>query len=87
MTEILDSELKNNFRISFFYRIVNCCMNAQSKALQQSVEQVYGAGGIGEVYSCNYCTHFGRHRRHLVNTSKIHGLDLTKILPYLSCQT
>ena len=49
MTESLASELNNIGRISFFYRIVNCCMHAQSKALQQSVEQVYVAGGLDEV--------------------------------------
>ena len=47
--ESLASELKNSVRISFFYRIVNCCLHAQSNSLQQSLEQVYGAGGIGEV--------------------------------------
>ena len=35
--------------ISFFCRIINCCLHAQSKALQQSVEQVYDAGGLREV--------------------------------------
>ena len=50
MTESLSSELKNSGHISFFYCIVNCCMHSQSKALQQSVEQVYGVGGLGEVY-------------------------------------
>ena len=45
--ESLASELKNYVRISFFYFIVNCCMYAQSKALQKSVEQLYGAGGLG----------------------------------------
>ena len=49
VTESLASEIKNVGGISFFYRIVNCCMYAQSKALQQSVEQVYVAGGLGEV--------------------------------------
>ena len=49
VTESLASELKNIVRISFFYHIVNCCLHSQSKALQQSVEQVYGAGGHGEI--------------------------------------
>ena len=49
MTESLASELKNIGRISFLYIIVNFCLHAQCKALHQSVEQVYGAGGIGEV--------------------------------------
>ena len=49
VTESLASELKNIGRISFFYCIVNCCLHAQYKALQKSVEQVYGAGGLGEV--------------------------------------
>ena len=49
MTESLVSELKNIGPISFLYRIINFCLNAQYKALQKSVEKVYGAGGIGEV--------------------------------------
>ena len=49
VTESLASELKNIGRISFLYIIVNFCLHAQCKALHQSVEQVYGAGGIGEV--------------------------------------
>ena len=49
MTDSLSGELKKNCHISLFYRIVNCCLHAQSKALQQSVEKVYGAGGLGEV--------------------------------------
>ena len=49
VTEILSSELKNVGRIIFFYRIVNYCLHSQSKALQKSVEQVYGAGGLQEV--------------------------------------
>ena len=49
VTESLASELENVGRISFFYRIVNFCLHAQSKALKQSVEQVYGAGGLGGV--------------------------------------
>ena len=50
MTEILASEFKNIGRISFFYRIFTFCLHDQYKALQKSVEQVYGAGGLGEVY-------------------------------------
>ena len=50
MTEGLSSELKNVGHISFFYHIVNCYMLAQSKALHLSVEKVYGAGGLQEVY-------------------------------------
>ena len=50
MTEVLSSEIKNIGRISFFYHIINCCLLAQSKALQKSVEKVYGAGGLQEVY-------------------------------------
>ena len=38
VTESLAIELTNVGRISFFYRIANCCMYAQSKALQQMVE-------------------------------------------------
>ena len=49
MTESLASELKNICRISFFYFILNCCLHSRYKALKQSVEQVYGAGGIEEV--------------------------------------
>ena len=37
VTDILSSELKNYGRISFFYLIVNCFMNDQSKSLQKSV--------------------------------------------------
>ena len=47
VTEILARELKNIGSNSFFYRIFNCCLQAQYKALQKSVEQVYGAGDIG----------------------------------------
>ena len=36
-TERLSSEIKNVGRISFLYRIVNCCMHDQFKALQQIV--------------------------------------------------
>ena len=50
VTKILASELKNVVRISFLCSIVNCCMHAQYKAMQKSVEQFYGAGGLGEVY-------------------------------------
>ena len=49
VTASLASELKYIDRISFFYLIINFCLHAQSKALQQSVEQVYGAGGPGGV--------------------------------------
>ena len=49
VTEILARELKNIGSNNFFYRIFNCCLQAQYKALQKSVEQVYGAGGLGEV--------------------------------------
>ena len=49
MTESLASELKKIGRIFVLYPIVNLCLHTQSKALQQSVEQVYGAGGIREV--------------------------------------
>ena len=42
VTESLASDLENIGRISFFYRIVNFCLHAKSKALKQSVEQVYG---------------------------------------------
>ena len=51
VTDNLSSELKNAGRISFFYRIVSCCMHAQYKTLYKSVEQVYGEIGIGEVSS------------------------------------
>ena len=47
VTEILDSEIKNVGRIIFLCRIINCYLHAQPKALQKSVEQVYGAGGLG----------------------------------------
>ena len=47
LKESLASELKNIGHMSFFYCIVNWCMQAQYKELQQSVEQVYGAGGLG----------------------------------------
>ena len=49
MTESLAIELKNICRISFFYCTFNCCLHSRYKALKQSVEQVYGAGGIEEV--------------------------------------
>ena len=49
MTYSLASEIKNIGHISFFYFVVNFCKHAQSKALQQSAEQVYGVCGIGEV--------------------------------------
>ena len=49
MIESLASELKNIGLISFFYFIFNCCPHAQYMALQKSVDQVYGAGGIGEI--------------------------------------
>ena len=38
VTDRLASELKSFGRISFFYRIVNFWLHAQSKALQKSVE-------------------------------------------------
>ena len=41
---------KNLVRICALYLIVNCYLHDQSKALQKSVEQVYGVDGIGEVY-------------------------------------
>ena len=49
VTESFSSKLKNIGHIIYFYRIVNCCLHAQSKALQKILENVYGAGGIGEV--------------------------------------
>ena len=49
VTESFASEIKSIGRISFLYRIINCCLHAQSKALHQIVEQVYGSGGTGEV--------------------------------------
>ena len=51
MTESLSEELKNIGHIYVLYHIFNCCLHAQSKALQRSVEQVYGAGGLREVSS------------------------------------
>ena len=49
ITESLSSQHNKFGHISFFYRIINSCLNDQSKELQQSVKQVYGAGGFGEV--------------------------------------
>ena len=49
VTESLSSELKNVGRNSFFYCIFNLFLHAQYNALQKSVEQVYGAGGLGGV--------------------------------------
>ena len=49
VTESLSSELKKIGRIIFFYCVVNCCLYVQSKSLRKILEQVYGAGGIGEV--------------------------------------
>ena len=48
--ESLAIELKNIGCISFFCSIVNCFLHVQYKSLQKSVEQVYGAGDIGEVF-------------------------------------
>ena len=36
-------------RIFVFYSIVNFCLHTQSRSLQESVEQVYGVGGLGGV--------------------------------------
>ena len=47
--EILASSIKDIGRIIFFYLIDNCCLHAQYETLQQSVDQVYGAGGLGKV--------------------------------------
>ena len=49
MTESLAGELKQMCIICVFYSTINCFLHAQYKALHKSVEQVYGAGSLGEV--------------------------------------
>ena len=50
VTDILASKLKNVVSICVLYCIINCFLHSQTKELQQSVEQLYGTGGIREVY-------------------------------------
>ena len=74
VTESLASEIK--MLVALFSSIVSstaACMTNLGhciKVCNKSMMQVV----LRRSLSCNYCTRFGRHRRHLMNTSKIHGL-------------
>ena len=50
MTEDLEKNLKKKkVTDPFVYYVLNCCLHAQSKALQNAVEEIFGEGGLGIV--------------------------------------
>ena len=81
VTEILAVELKNVGKFNFFFvsSTAACTPNLRHciKVWNNYMVQVV----LGRSLSFNHCTRFGRHRRHLVKTSKRHGLEKTQIPP------